>query len=163
MPDVTLSRRSALSLVVITLLLSGCSSMINHRTGGGGNGSNPCSGGGGSNNPYKPIICVDDSNPAAPTAPERVEFYDVEADTVGGHHVPSKRPVKVEWYTTSGRGDLAIDFAAAQGCVEKVECNHNGRCFTQARKQTAQNLCTYGVNLNGYKADPIVVVNPCCE
>lgn len=168
MSDAPFSRRSALSLVAVTFFLSGCASMINHRTvPGPPRGqlvSNPCVGGGtGSKDPYKPIICVDDTNPGAPTAPDST-FYDVEADLVGATKQPSNRPVKVQWFTTSGSGNLAVDFDAAnKGCVGKVSCNGNGFCFTMALKQSASKQCAYGVNLDGRQTDPIVVVNPCCD
>lgn len=121
-----------------------------------------CPSGAGSSNPNHPLICVDDSNPAALAAhPAQVTVNDRAA---GPDNMPTTHPVMVRWSTKSGRGTLGVEMLQ-KGCFEPDSLKCNGsRChaLTAVRPNNQALACDYTLNLNGTVYDPTVIVQPCC-
>lgn len=140
-----LSRPFALLFVLIVITTCQSQSAVDSRLGG------PCTGM--STNANAPIVCVDDSARKLTVSPDPVTVN----SRVGGG------PVTLQWFTSSGGGDLQID--VREGCVTDVSCNKSGHCSAHTMSVTAEKTCKYDVWINGGnhdRLDPEVKVVPCC-
>ncbi|HEX6177124.1 MAG TPA: hypothetical protein VF057_02095, partial [Thermoanaerobaculia bacterium] len=147
MDAVSLARRSALAIVVLTLMTC---TPVHHDRG------SDCPSGVGSSDRNHPLICIDDSTEALSANPYSIEVNDRQG-TPGNI---STYPVVVRWATRSGRGDLGLTFKQ-KGCFEpdSVKCFGNGRCVAKTKKIEDGKTpvkCEYDLNLNGRVYDPEV-------
>jgi hypothetical protein len=118
--------------------------------------ANPCATGKVAENKQAPIVCIDDSARTLVAYPDPVVIHDVmESDRT--------TPVTVQWFTKSGTGDVQV--AIEPGCIEKKECNRNGKCTAKTVKG-ANKRCKYDVWIEGdtkhERLDPVVVITTCC-
>lgn len=142
-----------LVLCVASLMLAGCGHIRRAADPPLG-----CSGSGSSDKAF-PFICIDDSTLSP--HPNIAYVWDRQPQRNGQ---PSNNPVVIKWMTTSGGGNLGIEFTD-KGCLEpnSLRCNGHGFCFALTRKlEKGQVSCSYTINLEGRERDPEVVVQPCC-
>ena len=104
-----------------------------------------------------PIVCVDDSSDMLKVSPEPFVLH--EKLSTGGNARPA-----VQWFTTSGSGDLKVAFKDER-CVRNMVC-HGSHCTAVAAKLTAgkkEERCKYDVMLTGHPLlDPEGVLTGCC-
>ena len=104
----------------------------------------------------EPIVCIDDSARKLRAYPDPVTVHDVKASD-------RTKPVEIQWYTTSGSGD--VNFEMEPGCVTEKSCNHNGNCTAKPMKGLNKR-CKYDVWIEGdqthERLDPVVVITTCC-
>lgn len=119
--------------------------------------ANPCAGG--AVPPVSldaPIVCIDDSSRKLRAYPDPVTVHDVMASD-------RTKAVEIQWYTTSGTGD--VDVKMEPECVTEKSCNHNGNCTAKPMKGVNKR-CKYDVWIEGDKnherLDPVVVITTCC-
>lgn len=118
----------------------------------------PCGGGKGTENRNAPIVCVDDGGETLSVNPDPVFAFDVGAS--GG------RPVVIQWFTTSGGGNLRIDMKSAE-CVTAMSCNGRGKCTARTIPfkpgETGEKRCKYDVLTDTHPPlDPDTVIVKCC-
>ena len=151
--------RVALVLLVATLLIAGCAAQMPDRAAAGGAAPSRmaavCADPSGVRNPDAPIVCVDDSASVLKVSPDPFVLHETPSQ---GSGTPA-----VQWFTTSGRGDLNVVF---QGdCVRNVVCT-GGHCTAVAARLNAgerQRRCKYDVELTGHPTlDPEGVLQGCC-
>jgi hypothetical protein len=154
MPEVRLVPRF-LVLLVVVVLIAGCAARPAPAPGPTLRG-NPCAAGGRpALNKQAPIVCVDDSQRTLRVFPDPVVVHDVSS-------ADRTKPVKVRWMTVSGTG--AVEVEIEPGCVEKKNCDRNGKCEAET-VPGARKSCKYDVWIEGGKhdrLDPTVIVDPCC-
>jgi len=155
MPDSHPAFRPVVALA-LTLLLSGCSA---HSQIAEEADANPCSVKK-KNDPQKPYVCVDDSGAVLTATP----FHVLAHESVKNDKT---RAVKIDWYTTSGGGDLRLKIYDA--CVEAHSCNGNGHCWTKTKPGSVAygeiQQCKYDVWIqNGSQPvlDPTIIITGCC-
>jgi hypothetical protein len=145
-----------LALLVCILLIAGCAAQGNaNRSGPTELVANPCADGTPPMNKQAPIVCVDDSARVLKVSPDPVIVHDVNA-------ADRKTPVPIQWFTTSGTGDVKVRIDS--GCVARESCNGKGKC-TAETVPGAKKECKYDVWITGGKhdkLDPTVVVEGCC-
>jgi hypothetical protein len=145
----SITRRSALLLVLISIAIFRCSSMYRKADvfcrAGNGSASHP-------------MICVDEQTLTANPSPAHV--FDVESDN--GH--PTNRTVVIHWFTQHS-ADLHVTFKTEE-CTEPVVCDGRGECMARVKRLNAgeHRRCTYGMTIGTSKIDPDgdIVVDPCC-
>ena len=118
---------------------------------------NPCEKGQPPASKQAPIVCIDDSNRTLVARPDRVFVHDVKADD-------RTKPVAIQWFTTSGSGDVHVRMAPGCNGVKLRNCNGKGKCEAETVPGT-RTECKYDVWITGDKhdlLDPTVVVDPCC-
>jgi hypothetical protein len=142
-------------LLAATLMIAACAA----RQAPGPNPlrANPCLGGAvPPENKQAPIVCIDDSARKLRAYPDPVFVHDVKQSD-------RTTPVEIQWYTTSGTGDVEVELES--GCVTEKACNRNGQCTAKAIKG-ANKRCKYDVWIEGDtnhdKLDPVVVITTCC-
>jgi hypothetical protein len=118
---------------------------------------NPCAKGTPAASKQAPIVCIDDTNRKLVARPDRVFVHDVKADD-------ATKPVSIQWYTTSGTGDVKVKMAPGCTAVNVKNCNGNGKCEAET-VPGSRTECKYDVWITGDKhelLDPTVVVDACC-
>lgn len=118
---------------------------------------NPCEKGTPPANKQAPIVCIDDSNRTLVAHPDRVFVHDVNSGD-------RTSPVKIQWYTTSGSGDVHVKMADSCRAVKLKGCNGKGKCDAETVPGVTTE-CKYDVWITGGKhdlLDPTVVVDGCC-
>jgi hypothetical protein len=139
------------------LLISACAARNAPAPGPNPFRGNPCAGGAvPGENRQAPIVCIDDSGRKLRAYPDPVFVHDVkESDHL--------TPVEIQWYTTSGIGDVRVEMES--GCVTEKQCDHNGKCAAKTIKG-ANKRCKYDVWIEGDakhdRLDPVVVITTCC-
>jgi hypothetical protein len=113
------------------------------------------SGGAGSQDANGPIICVDDT-----FNPPIVKFKTIRVnDRVKG----SSNPVLIQWFTRTATAALKVLPAAGNSCVEVPDCYlGGGHCRVHTLDVSTAQSCEYDVWVGTMKADPIIIVQPCC-
>jgi hypothetical protein len=110
-----------------------------------------------SRNADAPVICVDDSADVLRVSHD--PFYLHETPSPAANAAPA-----VQWFTTSGKGDLRIVFRDER-CVRNVTCR-GGRCSAVPSKLDPgekERRCKYDVQLTGHPdLDPEGVLTGCC-
>lgn len=117
---------------------------------------NPCEKGRPPANKQEPIVCIDDSNRTLVAHPDRVVVHDVKAND-------RKTPVAIQWYTTSGTGDVHVRMEPGCRAVNVKACG-NGKCEAHTTPGEITE-CKYDIWITGGKhdlLDPTVVIDPCC-
>jgi hypothetical protein len=140
-----------------TLLLNGCARPAVDPNPIRPLAENPCGKGAPQANKQAPIVCIDDSNRKLVANPDRVFVHDVRADD-------ATKPVPIQWYTTSGTGDVHVKMAPGCSAVNLKGCNGNGKCEAET-VPGSRSECKYDVWITGGKhelLDPTVVVDACC-
>jgi hypothetical protein len=118
---------------------------------------NPCTKGTPAADKQAPIVCIDDSNRTLVAKPDRVFVHDVKA-------ADRRSPVQIQWYTTSGTGDVHVKMADSCRAVNVKGCNGKGKCEADTVPGVTTE-CKYDVWITGGKhdrLDPTVVVDGCC-
>jgi hypothetical protein len=104
-----------------------------------------------------PSICVMSDLTASPSP---APVYDVAPDA---RNMRTSTPVTINWYAQSG-GPLQVTMETA-GCTTPVRCD-GGHCSANVMMQTLREseskVCHYSVTLGYQKADPDIVITPCC-
>ncbi len=119
--------------------------------------ANPCANGHPPANKQQPIVCIDDSNRTLAAHPDRVFVHDVKSDD-------RTKPVPIQWYTTSGTGNVQVKMESGCRAVKLKACNGNGKCEAETVPGTTTE-CKYDVWITGGKhdlLDPTVVIDACC-
>jgi hypothetical protein len=144
------------ALLALVLVLAGCSSRPDAALEPD---ANPCSVKK-KNDPQKPYVCIDDSGAVLTATPYHVLVHDSEKND-------KTKPVKIDWYTTSGGGDLRLKIYDT--CVEAHSCNGNGHCWTKTKPGSVDygeiQQCKYDVWIqNGAQPvlDPTIIITGCC-
>jgi hypothetical protein len=125
---------------------------------------NPCGKGDGVADPFRPIVCVDDTGSAFIVNPDPVRAHDRRGKDDPG-------PVVIHWFTHTGQGDLRLEFHRSESgddCVEKQQCNSPGHCMARVIGQPKggrEIKCKYDVwmeNSTIPRLDPEAIIVPCC-
>lgn len=144
-------------LSAFVLLISGCARPMPAPKPIRPFDSNPCATGHPPASKQAPIVCIDDSNRTLVAHPDRVFVHDVKA-------ADRTSPVQIQWYTTSGTGDVHVKMAEGCRAVNLKACNGKGKCEAETVPGTTTE-CKYDVWITGGKhdlLDPTVVVDSCC-
>jgi hypothetical protein len=152
--------RVPLVLLVATLLIAGCAAQMPQPSVSGTAPSRMApvcrESGAGERNPDAPIVCVDDSASVLRVSPDP---FILHATPSKGSGTPA-----VQWFTTSGRGDLKVVFRD-ETCVRNVVCTGDHCTAVAARLEPGERerRCKYDVQLTGHPTlDPEGVLTPCC-
>ena len=137
-----MNRRLLFSLF-LPVLIAGCTAIP---------GGNPCAKSVPLTTSNRPIVCVDDR--------------DLAHLTSSPYEAWARKNSPVKWYTVTGQGGLAINFAD-ESCVKQntVVCSGDGSdCHAQVKMDAEyQKRCTYSVTLtrNGKRTaeDPVIIVD----
>ena len=119
---------------------------------------NPCEKGAPPANKQAPIVCIDDSQRTLAANPDRVFVHESKKDD-------RTRAVQIQWYTTSGTGDVHVKMEEGCRAVNLKTCNGNGKCEAETTPGVTTE-CKYDVWITGGKhdrLDPTVVVDACCS
>ena len=140
-----------------TLVIAGCAARPMMKPGPMPLRSGPC--GKPPSTRQAPIVCIDDSARTLKVTPDPVDAHDAdESDRT------RKTPVKMQWFTTSGTGDVRLEIEP--GCVANVKCHGNGHCTADTVPVSGtQKRCKYDVWIEGGnhdRLDPTIVIDPCC-
>lgn len=146
-------------LLLIPAWIAGCAARggtTDTQPAPGITAGSPCRGNSaGEANRQAPIVCVDDSARTLSVSPDPVDVHDVlQGDR--------SSPVVLQWFTTSGSGDLQLE--VDPGCVQDVRCDGRGHCTARTVPRAARS-CKYDVWINGGnhdRLDPTIVISPCC-
>lgn len=151
--------RVPLVLLVATLLIAGCAAQPPDP---GPSGTAPmrmagtCRDVPAERDADAPIVCIDDSASVLRVSPDPFVIHSTPRQGSG-------RPA-VQFFTTSGRGDLRVVFRDER-CVRNVVCN-GGKCTAVAARLNEgekERRCKYDVELTGHPTlDPEGVLTPCC-
>jgi hypothetical protein len=121
-------------------------------------GGNPCAGGAPpAANKQAPIVCIDDSARTLVAKPDRIHVHESKKEN-------RSQPVQIQWYTTSGTGDVHVKMEPGCTAVKLKTCNGNGNCQAETTPGVTTQ-CKYDVWITGGKhdlLDPDVVIDPCC-
>ena len=120
--------------------------------------NNPCATGiAASSTKQDPIVCIDDTNRTLVAIPDRIHVHESKKEN-------RSLPVQIQWYTTSGTGDVHVKMEPGCTALKVKTCNGNGNCEAETTPGVTTE-CKYDVWITGGKhdlLDPEVVVDPCC-
>lgn len=108
--------------------------------------------------PFKagPIICVDDTATSLSVTPDTIEVWD---------SVPNQpnTPVMLQWFTSSGTGDLRIVPSDPAKCpLKDSKAAVPGHYWLQTIPGQTTEGCKYTVFVGTRQKDPTIVITPCC-
>ena len=105
-----------------------------------------------------PIVCIDDSARTLVAIPDRIHVHESKKEN-------RSLPVQIQWYTTSGTGDVHVRMAPGCTALKVKTCNGTGKCEAETTPGVAGAICKYDVWITGGKhdlLDPEIVLDPCC-
>lgn len=93
---------------------------------------------------------------------KEVHLFDFEPDP-GNPHTPSPNAVRIYWRTTTGKGNLELNFLQ-KTCVSNEVCKTGaGECSATALPHPKPGTrCEYTLKLDDHNVDPVIIVDPCC-
>lgn len=118
---------------------------------------NPCEKGAPSLDKQAPVVCIDDSARTLVAKPDRIVIHESKKGA------PSEA-VAIQWYTTSGTGDLHVKMDSA--CDALVDKGHGTGKYEMKTVPGKKRQCKYDVWITGPdhdRLDPTVVVDACCS
>lgn len=117
---------------------------------------NPCEKGMPKLDKQAPIVCIDDSARTLVAKPDRIVIHESRKGA------PTE-PVAIQWYTTSGTGDLHVKMDSS--CDAVREKGHGTGKYEMTTVPGKKRECKYDVWITGPdhdRLDPTVVIDACC-